>query len=167
MNAAVTWSNNAFYVAAGYYDYSLADATLNGLGSAMKLSAMATFGGFKVAATYEDQSGDGNFLAMDTANLAGMFTMGNHQFALSYSMYMADGSGTTLDVNEDCSMIGAGYFYNLSKTQAVKVVYNQIENDSLSNCMGRMSASSASHALTSTANGNSATGFQVQMSSSF
>ena len=57
----------------------------------------------------------------DTANLAGMFTMGNHQFALTYSMYTPDASGTSSGVNVDCSMIGAGYFYNLSKTNAVKV----------------------------------------------
>jgi predicted porin len=127
MNASVTWSNNAFYVAAGYYDYDLLAA--NGLSSAMKASAMATLGGFKIAATYEDQSGDGNIVVVDTANLAGMFTMGNHQFALTYSMYMADANGTSTAVNADCSMYGAGYFYNLSKTNAVKVIYNQADND--------------------------------------
>jgi predicted porin len=162
INAAVTWAGGPIYVAAGYYDYDL--LALNGLASAMKLSAMGTFGGFKVAATYEDQSGDGNFVVTDTANLAGMFTLGNHQFALSYSMYMAD---STLTTDQDCSMIGAGYFYNFSKTNAVKVVYNQIDNGVAASCMGRMTGAVQSHALPNTANGNTASGFQVMMSSSF
>lgn len=165
MNASVTWANKAFYVAAGYYDYDL--LALNGLASAMKLSAMGTFGGFKVVATYEDQSGDGNTVVTDTANLAGMFTMGNHQFALTYSMYMADPTGTSTAVDRDCSMMGAGYFYNFSKTNAVKVIYNQADNDANASCMGRMVGSSSSHTLTNTTAGNSPTGFQVMMTSSF
>jgi hypothetical protein len=96
-----------------------------------------------------------------------MFTMGNHQFALSYTMYTPDASGTSSGANLDCSMIGAGYFYNLSKTNAVKVVYNTIDNDPAASCMGRMSGANASHALTNTTAGNGPSGFQVQMSSSF
>jgi predicted porin len=165
MNAAVTWSNNAFYVAAGYYDYDLLAAI--GLSSAMKLSAMGTFGGFKIAATYEDQSADGNTVVVDTANLAGMFTMGNHQFALSYTMSMADANGTAVAPDADCTMYGAGYFYNLSKTQAVKLVYNKADNDLNRDCMGRMSGGNSSHSLQDTTDGNSPSGFQVMMTSSF
>jgi Gram-negative porin len=167
MNGSVTWSNNAFYVAAGYYDYDLLAA--NGTESAMKLSAMATFGAFKIAATYEDQSPKGTGItatgyAVDTANLAGMFTMGNHQFALSYSMYGAD---TTSALALDCSMYGAGYFYNFSKTQAVKVLYNATDNDTNAACMGRLSGGNSSHSLPNTVAGNNASGFQVMMTSSF
>jgi len=170
MNASVTWANKAFYVAAGYYDYDLLAA--NGLETAMKLSAMGTFGGFKIVGTYEDQSLKGTGTVSDIANLAGMFTMGNHQFALSYTMVMAD-STSTLDL--DCSMIGAGYFYNFSKTNAVKVVYNAIDNGANAACMGRMGGDSTapttggvqSHGLPDSTAGNSASGFQVQMSSSF
>jgi len=162
MNASVTWANKAFYVAAGYYDYDLLAA--NGLESAMKLSAMGTFGAFKVVGTYEDQSPAGTGQVVDTANLAGMFTMGNHQFALTYTMVMADGPAIT---DLDCSMMGAGYFYNFSKTNAVKVVYNTIDNGVAASCMGRMAGTVQSHSLPNTTAGNSPSGFQVQMSSSF
>jgi predicted porin len=169
LNLAVTWSNKDFYVAAGYYDYDLKAAT--GLEAAMKLSAMATFGAFKVAGTYEDQSLKGTGTVVDTANLAGMFTMGNHQFALSYTMVMAD----TTTVNDlDCSMIGAGYFYNFSKTNAVKVVYNVIDNGANAICYGRMggvtgtsATGGASHSLPEPTAGNGPSGYQVQFSSSF
>jgi hypothetical protein len=64
-------------------------------------------------------------------------------------------------------MIGAGYFYNFSKTNAVKVVYNQADNDPAAACMGRMTAAAASHSLPATTAGNSPKGYQVQFSSSF
>jgi len=173
LNASVTWSNSAFYVAAGYYDYDIKVA--DGTESALKLSAMATFGAFKIAATYEDQSPKGTGItsatayAVDTANLAGMFTMGNHQFALSYTTVMAD---TTSTSDLDCSMIGAGYFYNFSKTNAVKVVYNTIDNGAAATCYGRMGGASAtggsaSHNLPAPAAGQGPSGYQVQFSSSF
>ena len=119
------------------------------------------------ATTVERMRSDRKVANPETANLAGMFTMGNHQFALTYSMYMADANGTSTAVNADCSMYGAGYFYNFSKTNAVKVVYNQVDNDPAATCMGRMTAAAASHGLPGTAAGNSGTGYQVQFSSSF
>jgi len=173
-NAAVTWASGPIYVGAGYYNYDFKGA--NGLDTAAKLSVMGTFGPVKVAATYEDQSPEGTGITsataytVDTANLAGMFTMGNHQFALSFTSVKAD-IGATATPARDCSMIGAGYFYNFSKTNAVKVVYNKVDNDANSACMGRMSGSAtggtASHNLPVTTNGNSPVGYQVQFSSSF
>jgi hypothetical protein len=82
-------------------------------------------------------------------------------------MTMADPTGTATATDADCSMIGAGYFYNFSKTNAVKVVYNQVSNDLNSSCMGRMTGSAASHSLPGSAADSDPTGFQVQMSSSF
>ncbi len=175
MNGSISWSSGPLYLAFGYYDYDLLSGN-NGLEDAMKVSGQFKSGALRVAATYETQSGT-NALVTDTINVAGSFAFGNHELALSYTMYDKKAEGTVTvdgsagDDNQDCSAIALGYFYNFSKATAMKVVYNMIDNDGDNtkgaNCFGRMAGSAASHSLPAPANGKDPSGLQVQLSTAF
>ena len=166
MNGSVTWSSGPIYVGVGYYDFGPVSGA-NALDTAMQVSAQWKSGPLRIAATYEDQKGQGNTTVFDNLNLAGSFAMGNHEFALSYTMVSCDASGTATCTNADATMMALGYFYNFSKSTALKVVYATIDNDANSAQMGRMSSGAASHSLPATAAGKDPSGLQVQISTSF
>ena len=164
-NLAGYFNTGNIYVALGYYDYDLTSGSA-GLKSAMKLSGQWKIAGFRIAATYEDQSGEGTTVVTDTLSVAGSWSFGNNEIAGTYSMYSADASGTASSSNLDCSMIGVGYFYHFSKTTDLNLVYNTISNDSAATCGGRM-FSAASNALTGPTAGKNPSGLQAQLSMSF
>ena len=95
-----------------------------------------------------------------------MYTMGNNDFALTYTQYSASANGAAIVGSEsdyDASQIALGWFHNFSKNTVVKTVYSKIDNNKQGTYFGRMGVASS---LASPAAGSDPSSFQVSIQTS-
>ena len=122
---------------------------------------------FTIVAAFEMQDNKGAVVTYDTSHIGGMYTMGNNDFALTYTQYSASANGAAIVGSEsdyDASQIALGWFHNFSKNTVVKTVYSKIDNNKQGTYFGRMGVASS---LASPAAGSDPSSFQVSIQTSF